>query len=276
MMITTTLYNIIQSELIKKGFNEIVDHEGNLIYFDNDKQFMKKIFSYDQDISDIVNDLFNGSTLEDEEIDLHFKRSFFYRFINRQINKQTIESFKFELLSTFLMNEQFINRVYSDMEDYLTQKQMGQQDDKKTNKQENTETNKQTNKETNKQNNRETNNQNSDSVNTSDDRSGYADLPQSSVNLDVDNSVMTSASNNTVSRNKQKNNNKSNTEILGETEGTSQGDTEGTSQGITEGETEGKTTNENRSYQLDELFKTNGLLEEIFNIFDKKCFLQIW
>jgi len=276
MMITTTLYNIIQSELIKKGFNEIVDHEGNLIYFDNDKQFMKKIFSYDQDISDIVNDLFNGSTLEDEEIDLHFKRSFFYRFINRQINKQTIESFKFELLSTFLMNEEFINRVYSDMEDYLTQKQMGQQDDKKTNKQENTETNKQTNKETNKQNNRETNNQNSDSVNTSDDRSGYADLPQSSVNLDVDNSVMTSASNNTVSRNKQKNNNKSNTEILGETEGTSQGDTEGTSQGITEGETEGKTTNENRSYQLDELFKTNGLLEEIFNIFDKKCFLQIW
>lgn len=276
MMITTTLYNIIQSELIKKGFNEIVDHEGNLIYFDNDKQFMKKIFSYDQDISDIVNDLFNGSTLEDEEIDLHFKRSFFYRFINRQINKQTIESFKFELLSTFLMNEQFINRVYSDMEDYLTQKQMGQQDDKKTNKQENTETNKQTNKETNKQNNRETNNQNSDSINTSDDRSGYADLPQSSVNLDVDNSVMTSASNNTVSRNKQKNNNKSNTEILGETEGTSQGDTEGTSQGITEGESEGKTTNENRSYQLDELFKTNGLLEEIFNIFDKKCFLQIW
>lgn len=276
MMITTTLYNIIQSELIKKGFNEIVDHEGNLIYFDNDKQFMKKIFSYDQDISDIVNDLFNGSTLEDEEIDLHFKRSFFYRFINRQINKQTIESFKFELLSTFLMNEQFINRVYSDMEDYLTQKQMGQQDDKKTNKQENTETNKQTNRETNKQKNRETNNQNSDSTNTSDDRSGYADLPQSSVNLDVDNSVMTSASNNTVSRNKQKNNNKSNTEILGETEGTSQGDTEGTSQGITEGETEGKTTNENRSYQLDELFKTNGLLEEIFNIFDKKCFLQIW
>src|SRR5699024_6166286 len=159
MMITTTLYNIIQSELIKKGFNEIVDHERNLIYFDNDKQFMKKIFSYDQDISDIVNDLFNGSTLEDEEIDLHFKRSFFYRFINRQINKQTIESFKFELLSTFLMNEEFINRVYSDMEDYLTQKQMGQQDDKKTNKQENTETNKQTNKETNKQNNRETNNQ---------------------------------------------------------------------------------------------------------------------
>src|SRR5699024_6929185 len=208
--------------------------------------------------------------------DLHFKRSFFYRFINRQINKQTIESFKFELLSTFLMNEEFINRVYSDMEDYLTQKQMGQQDDKKTNKQENTETNKQTNKETNKQNNRETNNQNSDSINTTDDRSGYADLPQSSVNLDVDNSVMTSASNNTVSRNKQKNNNKSNTEILGETEGTSQGDTEGTSQGITEGETEGKTTNENRSYQLDELFKTNGLLEEIFNIFDKKCFLQIW
>src|SRR5699024_2340021 len=238
MMITTTLYNIIQSELIKKGFNEIVDHEGNLIYFDNDKQFMKKIFSYDQDISDIVNDLFNGSTLEDEEIDLHFKRSFFYRFINRQINKQTIESFKFELLSTFLMNEEFINRVYSDMEDYLTQKQMGQQDDKKTNKQENTETNKQTNKKTNKQNTRETNNQHRDSVNTSDDRSCYADLPQSTVNLDVDNPVMTSASNNTVSRNKQKNNNKSNTEILGETEGTSQGDTEGTSQGITEGETE--------------------------------------
>ena len=52
---TARLFSIIQSELFKKGLNEIVDDDGKLIYFDNDKQFTTKILKYDEDVAEIVN-----------------------------------------------------------------------------------------------------------------------------------------------------------------------------------------------------------------------------
>src|SRR5699024_11749624 len=116
MMRTTTIYNIIHSELIKRGYNEIVDNDGNLIYFDSDQQFMNKIFSYDEDISEIVDDLFNGNVLDDPVHDDHFKRNFFYRFINSQLNRQTIKLFKFELISIFMTNEDYIYILYTQLD----------------------------------------------------------------------------------------------------------------------------------------------------------------
>lgn len=227
-MVTTTIYNIIQSELIKRGYNEIVDQDGNLVFFDDDRQFMTKILSFDHDVSEIVDDLFNGMRLEDNDHDHHFKKTFLYRFINRQINRQTIESFKLEMLSTFLMNKDYINRIYSDLDHYITQKQ------------------------TNESENKQTNNQKVDGSTTSDNRSAFSALPQSTANLDINNTNMQYPSDNTISRNKQTNSNE------------------------TDGETTGENTGESRSYQLDELFKTNGVLEQIYNIFDVKCFLQVW
>ena len=56
-MITTTLYNVIRSELIKDGFNEFVDDDGNLIIFNEESQFMTKILKYDADVQKIVNNL---------------------------------------------------------------------------------------------------------------------------------------------------------------------------------------------------------------------------
>src|SRR5699024_9673464 len=103
-MITTTLYNVIRSELIKQGFNEFVDEEGNLVLFNEESQFMTKILSYDDDVKKIINKLFTGVSLENRENDEHFKQTFLVRFLNRQINFQTIESFRLSLLSTFLMN----------------------------------------------------------------------------------------------------------------------------------------------------------------------------
>lgn len=225
---TTSLYNIIQSELIKKGFNEFIDSQGNLVFFDSDYQFMTKILSYDKDVAEIVDQLFTGLKLKDREFDEHFKKGFIYRFINRRINRQTIETFRLELLSTFLSNEDYINRIYSDIDKYITQSQVSDSQNKQTNKQKN------------------------DGSTTSDNRSAFAELPQNNVQIDVDSTVMDSASDNTISRNKQ------------------------TNRQVTDGETVGEATGENKSYQLDELFKTNGLLEQVYNIFDIKCFLQVW
>lgn len=228
MMRTTTIYNIIHSELIKRGYNEFVNKDGHLVFFDSDYQFMTKIFSYDEDISEIVNDLFNGNVLDDPVHDEHFKRNFFYRFINRQINRQTIESFKLELLSVFMSNKTYINMVYEDLEDHILQKNISHSD------------------------NEQNNNQVNSGSTTSDNRSAFADLPQSTANLDVNSTVMQYPSDNTISRNKQ------------------------TNQQQTDGSTTNESHSENRSYSLDELFKSNGVLENILNIFDVKCFLQVW
>src|SRR5699024_9891721 len=97
VLTTTTLYKIIQSELINRGHNEFFDKNNRLVLFNNEHQFIRKIMSYDEDIKNIVNDLFFSYELEHKEHDTHFKKMFLYRFINREINRQTVESFMFEL-----------------------------------------------------------------------------------------------------------------------------------------------------------------------------------
>ena len=235
-METTTIFKIIQSELMKNEHYEIVtpddtqyfDPPLDFIWYDDEKQFTTKILKYDDDVSEIVNHLFGGLSLIDKEHDKHFKKSFVNRFVNRQINRQTIESFKMELVATFLSHEDFINTVYEDIEKYIQQTN--------TTKQETNQINKQLN----------------DGTSTTDNRQAFADLPQSSTNLDVDNTIMDHATDNTISRNKQ------------------------TDKQETEGETSGKNESENKTYQLDELLKSNGLLEQVYDIFDRKCFLQVW
>lgn len=227
-MITTTLYNVIRSELIKEGFNEFVDDDGNLIIFEEESQFMTKILTYDSDVQKIVNKLFTDLSLNDLEKDEHFKQTFLMRFLNRQINFQTIESFKVSLLSTFLINERFINTVYDDLDKYINQSQI--------------------NESTNKQ----TNEQLTDGSTTVDNRQAYSQLPQNNVQLDVNSTIMESANDNTISRNKQ----------INQQENT--------------GETLGESKTENKSYQLNELLKSSQIMENIFNEFDRKCFLQVW
>src|SRR5699024_11384028 len=106
----------VQIELIKQGTNhEIVYKECNLVFFDNDFQVMSKVMSYDTDIETIVDRLFNNMKLNNTIHDQHFKKTFFFRFINREINRQTVESFMLELTATFLQSQDYINRVYIDM-----------------------------------------------------------------------------------------------------------------------------------------------------------------
>lgn len=227
-MITTTLYNVIRSELIKEGFNEFVDDDGNLIIFEEESQFMTKILTYDSDVQKIVNKLFTDLSLNDLEKDEHFKQTFLMRFLNRQINFQTIESFKVSLLSTFLINERFINTVYDDLDKYINQSQINENTNKQTNKQK------------------------TDGSTTADNRQAYSQLPQNNVQLDVNSTIMESANDNTISRNKQ----------INQQENT--------------GETLGESKTENKSYQLNELLKSSQIMENIFNEFDRKCFLQVW
>ena len=77
-MTTTTLYKYVESELFKMGHNnEIVDSQGNLVFFDNDFQVMTKVMSYDGDVENIVNNIFSQLELDDPLHDYHSKKAFF-------------------------------------------------------------------------------------------------------------------------------------------------------------------------------------------------------
>ena len=238
--------------------NEIVDKAGNLVFFDNDFQVMSKIMSYDSDIETIVDRLFNNMNLNNTIHDQHFKRTFFFRFINREINRQTVESFMLELTATFLQNQDYINRVYTDMEKYILGYSETNQDSNQDSNDLKTSTSK--------------NNSNNISETTStgntttDNRQARSDLPQNSVNLDVNNTVMRTANENDISRNKQ-NNSQKNTD-----EQTSSNESENKDQ--SESHSSGESHSISKTYQLDQLFKTNNVLERIMNTFDVKCFMQ--
>lgn len=217
MTVTANLHEILESELRKKDFNEF--HSGdtfeldNITFFDNEKSLMKKMLMYDDDIHTIVTDkFFIGNALKNPEHDKHFKKAFIHHFLTREINRQTVEAFSLQVSYTFMINEDYINRIYTDLEKYLASRQINKQS-------------------------------NSGST-LSDNRSAYSMLPQDNVHLDVNSTVMETANDNTISRNKQAN--------------------------------EQNTNGETFQYRLDELFKTNGLLEQVFIQFDEKCFLQVW
>ena len=219
-MKTTTLFKIIQSELLKKGLNEFVDSDGNLVFFESELQFTSKILSFDDDIQEIMNFLFMDYTFEDKTFDQVFKKMFLYRFINRQINRQTIESFQMQIIYTFLKHEDFLNRYVKDLDKYLMNATEQEQ----------------------------INEQNTDGTTINDNRQAFADLPQSSVNLDINDPIMKSANDNTISKNKQSN----------------------------EQKTDGRTKGNSKAYQLDQLLKTNGMIDTILDDFDRNCFLQFW
>ena len=207
-MATTTLFKIIQSQLINAGKTEFVNAAGELVYFNEAYQFTWKILNYDEDVQTIVDKLFNGVSLNNRENDIHFKKMFLFRFYNRMINKQTIEAFQFELMSTLLSKLSYINSVYDDLNKYL----------------ENTQT--------------ATSSNNA----TSDYRQAFSNLPQDSINIDVDNTVLNYANDNTINRTKNI----------------------------------GSNDSENKSYQLANLIESGHLFDDILNEFDVKCFSQFW
>lgn len=183
-----TLFNYYKSELINRGLNEFVNAQGDLIFFKKEKQFMTKILTYDEDIQEITNDLFGDLKIEGASNDYHFKKMFLFRFINRQINRQTIESFQLQIMTTFLSNQHFIQRIYEDIEKFMVSENRSQQ----------------------------TNQQKSDGNTITDNRSATSELPQSNVQLDVDSSIMETANDNSISKNKQRNQSQSDGETISE------------------------------------------------------------
>lgn len=155
MKYTTTLQEILEGELHSRGFNEFWN-EGRITSNDPKYVFMKKIMRYDEDVQTIVNDiLFQDMSLEDKDADIKFKKMFLNRNLNKQIAYQTVEVFSSKILSDFLILEDAINYTFKNAEDLLSS--------------------------------------GSSSSNTGKQKNGATTLPQSEIDFDLGNAVMSTA-----------------------------------------------------------------------------------
>ena len=170
---TTSLFELIKSELIISGKNEFTNQR-QLSFFDEKYAFIKKIMDYDDDVQQIVDkQIFRGYKISDTlSGDLLFKKTFVNRFLNREISRQTKEDFSSQVIQTSLVLDKYLSLIYGDLDKYLTN----------TNKSSGS----------------------SGKNGTTDNRSADAELPQTEVNIDVDKTVLYYADKNNIARSKYK------------------------------------------------------------------------
>lgn len=290
---TTTLMEIIQGELQRKGFNEFVN-DGKLTFDNKEYAFIQKVLRFDDDVKKIVdNTFFKGFKFNDERIDRYFKEAFTTRFLDREIGRQTVEAFAGLVLYETIIREEYIFRVFGDelykyLENHVDYKGevIGNTIEDETQNQINEELQNQTSEENTDTTTNETYSEDTQSngTNVADSREATARLPQSEINMNVDNDVLTFADDNTITKNKTTTNDESN--INGSRDTTSNSKTTG-QQDSTTNATSDSTRNSNqdttsnqktysKTYLMENLEKLYTTRERIFNDYDRKCFLHIW
>lgn len=290
---TTTLMEIIQGELQRAGFNEFVN-DGKLTFDNKEYAFIQKVLRFDDDVKKIVdNTFFKGFRFNDERIDRYFKEAFTTRFLNREIGRQTVEGFAGLVLYETIIREEYIFRVFGDelykyLENHVDYKGevIGNTIEDETQNQINEELQNQTSEENTDTTTNETYSEDTQSngTNVADSREATARLPQSEINMNVDNDVLTFADDNTITKNKTSTTDESNTN--GSRDTTSNSKTTG-QQDSTTNATSDSTRNSNqdttsnqktysKTYLMENLEKLYSTRERIFNDYDRKCFLHIW
>lgn len=290
---TTTLMEIIQGELQRNGFNEFVN-EGKLT-FDNKKYaFIQKVLKFDDDVKKIVDEtFFKGFKFNDERIDRYFKEAFTTRFLDREIGRQTVEAFAGLVLYETIIREEYISRVFGNelykyLENHVDYKGevIGNTIEDETQNQINEELQNQTSEENTDTTTNETYSEDtkSNGTNTSDNREATARLPQSEINMNVDNDVLTFADDNTITKNKTSTTDETNTtgerDTTGNTKTTGKQDsTTNATSDSTRNSNQDTTSNQktySKTYLMENLEKLYATRERIFNDYDRKCFLHIW
>ena len=290
---TTTLNEYINGELMRMDKDEFIN-DGKLTIFDEEFQFIQKIIKFDEDVYKIVNEkIFKNLKFEDEKVDKHFKKSFITRFLDREINRQTIEAFASQVVYITLTHEEYINTVFgSEFYKYLEQHVDFNNDyvgNTIENSTEHGETKQKQDSNTKDNYSDTSNTTHSDTTkgkggSTDDNRSANATLPQSEVNINVDNTNLNYADENNISRNKNTNFNDTDTSGNSETKsnGNRNSDYTGLTDGLSDSERNAQSDNTSntksltKSYLLDNLKTIYDMKEQIYNTYDKKCFLHIW
>lgn len=258
---TTTLMEIIQGELQRQGFNEMIN-DGNLTINDPSFAFIQKVLHFDDDVKAIVdNMIFKGFRFNDERIDHYFKEAFTTRFIDREIGRQTVEAFASLVLYETIIREDYIYTVFGDDLYKYLENHVDFNSDEIQN---------QISEENQDDTSNETYDDNtvSKGTNVSDDREATSSLPQSEMNMNVDNDVLTFADDNTITKNK--------TTTADDVGSTGQRDTTGNRKTNGKQDTTGNQKSLQKTYLMENLEKLYTIRERLLNDYDKKCFLHIW
>lgn len=177
---TTTLMDILRSELIKRGENEFIN-DGRLTFFDDKYAFIEKVAKFDDDVYDIVTKHFFGNrSYPDETIDRNFKEAFTNRFMDRQIGRQTLEAFQSQVVTLFIQYSEYIYYTFGKLDDFIENKQASET------------------------------HSDEQSTETSDYRGLEATLPQTEVNLDVTDDDLNYADTNNINKRQDKGNRQAN------------------------------------------------------------------
>lgn len=167
---TTRIIDITDSIFNNNCYYEMENACKNQLSFFTDSH-ISKIIKYDSNTHEILNKyFFKGYKLDNEGADYLFKKTFFNRFLIREIKYQTFDVFISQLISCIIMYENILNYYYSNIENYLSNVQ-------------------------------KTNN-NSNQENETNTRSLYSTLPQNNLNLDLNDDYLEYGDNNTISKNK--------------------------------------------------------------------------
>ncbi|BCZ76239.1 lower collar protein [Tetragenococcus phage phiWJ7] len=220
--------DLINSELQKKGNSEFVK-DGKLVFFDEDEQFIQKIMKYDEDVEKIVTDkFFKGFKFENEQTDHDFKKTFVNQFLDREIMYQTVEKFGSQVIRLTLQHERYIETAYEKYQELLTQESLHED-------QQDTESN-----------------TTQDSTNTTDNRNLRSTLPQDEINMNIENTEMSYADENSIDKQQQK--------------GNETGNQTGKEQG----------NSKDNNYNVETLKSLQDIFKDIFEIYDRYCFLHVW
>ena len=213
---TTTIEEIIRSELNNRCFNEFFNN-GQITALNKDYSFIQKMIKFDDDVKSIVDEMFFlNFKFDDETIDKKFKKMFVDRFLNREIKYQTVEAFASRLIYYVMAHEDYIRYVFTEIENYLTGKSTSQD------------------------------NSSNHEKSTNEYRALTSTLPQTEVNMNVDNDHMDYADTNNISKTKD------------------------------EKDAEAESHNQSNSYDLNVLQEIYNMRNLIFMDIDKECFLQVW
>lgn len=170
MKTTTSLLELIQSEMINRGFNEFGHKEKDgpyqLVFFEKRFSYIGKVSYFDDDIYNMVNDYFFRDFKFNDQIDREFKKMLFNRYLDRQIAKQTVDIFINNLIAMCMQYRRNIDNIMLNMDKYY----QGQT------------------------------NANGDTHDKNGYNKGYAELPQDKASLDLQQEIMPYANTNEINR----------------------------------------------------------------------------
>lgn len=233
-----TLNKFLKVELAKT--HSEIQKDGQFVFMNPEDSFQYEIRTYTDEVHEIMmRDFFGGFSFAHSDIDRRFKKLFVNYFLDRNWLYETSDKMASAILATLMMEEDYINMLYDNIEYYLNGYRYSHTDTHSEGK----------------------NNEKSGTT-RADESAGKsrglnADLPQSQVDISLENDDFAFASQVNASNNKNSS--------KGETKTDREGDNE----------TDSNSTTISNDYDIEKLEKINGLLRKIVNRFDSYCFSQL-